>query len=299
MQIAGPFQPVPGVDLLTWMQQSIDSFTTVGGALLPIARNWGFCFAALLIAKTLVIDGLGHIAGNRPSYIAVDMIFCFARIAFINFVITYWIAPIPVLGVSFPDIFTLIGKEFAGVISMVSLDQLLDQLNACWNGLQRPPLWNFFGLVVYFLVLLGMSALDGVLFFIMFMGFFAVALGKVFGCIMAALYLCPFGGLSSKFSSLLNFLWTYSMYRATAAAWVLVVSTFMIKLFDSVVHGAYDLGHMSAILVILIAGILASVLGAFKAPHFNAEIFGGGHAGGDFGSSVRGLFYLIASKGLA
>ena len=142
-----------------------------------------------------------------------------------------------------------------------------------------------------------MSLLDGALFFVMFIGFFAVALGKVFGSLIACFYLLP--GYESKFHSLINYLWNYSMYRATAAGYTFVVATFMVHLFDSVVRNNYTLGHMAAIAVVFLAAIISTVVAAFKVPHFNVELWGGGHVGGEFGASIRNLLILVARKGIA
>jgi hypothetical protein len=290
MQIAGPSS---NIDLLTWMQQANDAFIgPTAPVLVPMATAWGASFACLRLIKTF-LDGLSHALLQRPELIAVDVTFCCARIAFTGFIVSHWATPIPVINLTVPDAITLPGREIAGVLSMVSVDQVLDQVNRIWFALEHPPLWNLGGLVIYYGVLGFMSLLDGALFLVMFFGFFAIGLGKVFGSLIAVFYLLP--GWESKFHSMINFLWTYGMYRATAAAYALVVTTFLVRLFNYVFGaGDYTLGHVSAMAVVLLVGVVSSVVLAIRVPHINAEIWGGGHAGNELGSSLRNLAVLIA-----
>jgi hypothetical protein len=185
-------------------------------------------------------------------------------------------------------------SEIAGMIDLTTLDKLQDLIDACAAGLEHPPVWNFFGLFVYIFVLGGMVCLDATLLLITGLGFFAVGLGQVFGPLVVTFLLIP--GWSGKFWRWVDFMWIYSWYRAVAAAYVWVASNFLINFFQNSVNGDYSLGHFAGLALLMLSSILMVVFGAFKVPAFTAELFGGGlgHAGANFGESVRAFVYMVA-----
>jgi hypothetical protein len=290
--VAGPPNSLMELD------RSINTLLDVAPVLLQIAIPWGYLFAVLSILF-FCWNGAMHALNHREEEILVEAVQLTLKILFVSFALRYYVTPIPRMGVSFPDFFTSMGRELAGVITLTDLDLLLGQINDCIEGMQHPPAWNFFGLIVYFFVLFAMSVLDTVLFVVVSFSFYAVAIGKAFGSILITMLLLP--GWSQKFWNWVDFMFVYSMYRPVAAAAVLVLSNFLVNFFQNTMHGQYDLGHLSGLMAFLVLSIFGSVILAAKTPHLTVELFGGGlgHAGADFGSrfssSVRS-FVLLATR---
>jgi hypothetical protein len=233
----------PSIDSLTWLLAAIDQLTTTAAALLPVAQAWGYCFAVLSFT-ILCLYGCVYAIRHQAQLIVVDLIIWLTKVLSVSFMLGFYTVPIPVLGVTFPDIFTLVGRQIAGVIGVQTLAMLLNQINICVRGMEHPPYWNLFAVFVYFFILGAMAVLSAVLLLITSLGFFAIGIGKVFGPLLIAFLLAP--GWSKKFWNWTDFMFVYAMYRAVAAAFVFVAATFLLNFFKNALHGDYTIGHFIA-----------------------------------------------------
>jgi hypothetical protein len=292
LQIA---QTQTNINSLEMFDAAIAQLFNTGGAILQIGRAWSYSAAAGALLWAL-FQSMMLAARGRTDDIPPVILFTFGRLTFVAFALTYYIIPIPGIGVPFPDVFTAMGRELAGAIGIASLNVVLDQINACTQGLQHPPAWNFFGQFVYWFVFGAMTMLDGALFLVVSLGFYLVGIGKVFGPILLVAYLVP--GWQQKFWNWVNYMFVYSFYRPVAAAGVLVISTFLVNIFQNIIHHDYSLGMMTGMMCFLISSIVATVFLAFKTPHIAVELFGGGlgHAGSEFASELRALVYMVARR---
>jgi hypothetical protein len=283
----------PSVDTLASLLTAIDQLVTTAAALLPVAQAWGYAFAVLSFT-ILCLYGCVYAIRQQSQLIVVDLIVWLTKVLSVSFMLGFYTVPIPVLGITVPDLFTRIGSQIAAVIGVATLDQLLTQINTCVRAMEHPPYWNFFAVFIYFFVLGAMTVLAAALLLITALGFLAIGIGKVFGPILITFLLLP--GWEKKFWNWVDFMWVYAMYRAVAAAFVFVASTFLLNFFNQTLHGDYTIGHWAALFLLMVSSILVIIFGAFKVPHWTVELFGGGlgHAGSDFGNTIKSVLLMLA-----
>ena len=112
LQIA---QTQTNINSLEMFDAALAQLFNTGGAILQICRAWSYPAAAGAMLWTSFQCMMLAVKG-RFDDIPPLVIFLFGRLTFVSFALTFYITPIPGIGVAFPDIFTAMGRELAGAI---------------------------------------------------------------------------------------------------------------------------------------------------------------------------------------
>jgi type IV secretion system protein VirB6 len=289
--------PQLSAQALTYLLAAADNLMrTVAPVLLPPAESWGRTFAVMALLCACV-KGAADWIGQRYTDVFADGIMLIGKIAFVALLLHYYHGtPIPGFGVSVSELFQMMGREIAGVIDISGLDDVFGLINQIQNGIEDPDFLDFFALILFYIILFSMIVLDGALLIVTSTGFIATALGMVFGPVCIVCLLFPVRRWQEKYWGWINFMWTYSMYRAVAAAYVFIASQFFLNFVGNGLHGDYTLGHLLPLSALMLASVFTIIYGALRVPHWTSELFGSvGHAGG----GIEGFIRSAVATGIA
>ena len=132
--------------------------------------------------------------------------------AVIDFLLRYYKAPLPLIGVPFSQICRLEGKYLAGVIDISLLNIFIQNVSDMFSHTDKPSPWNFFQVIAYYTVLLAMALPEIALFVETVTAIIAFGIGALLGPLFIALYVFPFSWCRNLF-------WAWVHNRKTRKLW--------------------------------------------------------------------------------
>jgi hypothetical protein len=159
----------------------------------------------------------------------------------------YYNAPLPLVGYSFHQIFTVEGGYLASQIDSTTLNTFLSALGNIWGNLEKPSVFNYPAAIVYFWTAVAIVVMEGALFIITAFSFVAIGVGLILGPFFIVSYL--FRGTAHFFWAWVNFMVKYSLYKVVAAALVFIFSSAIVNFLNGAIHGDYSIGHFWALLI--------------------------------------------------
>ncbi|MGI9072262.1 MAG: type IV secretion system protein [Bryobacteraceae bacterium] len=290
MAQSGPIPINSGtVDYITWITNAIDNLVNSSSGVFLTTGNQILTAIGIIM---LVIYGLKlaaesasrhHGEFNFPALIQFFGLFLVAEA-----LMRYYNSPLPWTSVSISRILPDTARFFAGTIDLTALNTLLTQISALVSGAEQPGITNITGVILYYLILIDMTLIQGVLFAVNILAFVFIGIGSLLGPIFIPWLIVP--RLSFLFWNWVQFMLQYSFYRVVASALTYVWATVLVNFISGTIHGNYTLAHFLVILVplgVLNIGLLVSV---FKIGGVVSDLFkGAATAGSNFVGSVAGV----------
>jgi hypothetical protein len=284
---SGPIPVNTGtVDYITAITNAIDNLVTSGGGLFLTTGNQILTSIGIIM---LVLYGLKlaaesasrhHGEFNFPALIHFFALFLIAEA-----LMRYYNSPLPWTSVSVSKILPDTARFLAGTIDLSILDTLLSKMSDLVSGSEMPSIANPLMIGVYYLILVDMTLIQGVLFAVNILAFVFIGIGSLLGPIFIPWLVVP--RLSWLFWNWLQFMLQYSFYRVVASALTYIWANVLVNFIDHSIHGDYSLAHFLIMLVplgVLNIGLMVSV---FKIGGVVSDLFkGAAAAGSNFVGSV-------------
>jgi hypothetical protein len=276
----------PYIDPLMALQRSLDAYVAHSVPILaPDAIFFGGVVAVFMGMATFLRAGADLAIGKEPEHVIVDVLTYFAHV---------WIVGIELaLYIPLTNLITATGSFLANQVAANNLDLVLQNIAECITKLQHPVALDFFNLILYYAVLLLMTAMDVVLFLVTSPAYLFTGLGLIVGQILIPLQLLPW--FKGKFWNWLNFILMFAIgYRLVASCWTAIFGGLLLYFFQNMIAHNYGLGHMLALFAAQVTIVTGTIVLAFAVPYIAHELFGhSGSAGGGFGSSFRGAATVL------
>jgi hypothetical protein len=282
------------VDYITNITSAIDSLVTSGGGLFLSTGNQILTAIGVIM---LVVYGLKLAAESAsrhhgefpfPALIQFFGLFLIAEA-----LMRYYTAPLPWTSVSVAGLLPDTARYFSGTIDLSILNTLLDKMNAVVSGTEKPSITSPLMVGVYYLILIDMTIIEGVLFAVNILAFVFIGIGTLLGPLFIPWLIVP--RLNWLFWNWVQFMLQYSFYRVAASALTFIWATVLANFIDKSVHGDYTLAHFLILLVplgVLNIGLMVSVfkIGGVVSDLFKGVAAAGSNFAGALAGAVRGAF---------
>lgn len=282
------------VDYITPITNAIDNLVTAGGG---VFLTTGSQILTAIGAIMLVVYGLKLAAESASRHHGEfpfpALIHFFALFLIAEALLRYYNAPLPWTSVSVSRILPDTARYFSGVIDLSVLNTLLGKINAIVTGTERPSLFNPLMIGVYWLILIDMIIIQGVLFAVNMIAFVFIGIGSLLGPIFIPWLVVP--RLNWLFWNWVQFMLQYSFFRVVASALTYIWATVLVQFIDHSVHGDYSLAHFLILLVPLGILNIALAVTVFKVSSVVSDLFKGTASAGTglsgrLAGMVRGAF---------
>jgi type IV secretory pathway VirB6-like protein len=166
-------------------------------------------------------------------------------------------------------------------------------MNAVVSGTEKPSITSPLMVGVYYLILIDMTIIEGVLFAVNILAFVFIGIGTLLGPLFIPWLIVP--RLNWLFWNWVQFMLQYSFYRVAASALTFIWATVLANFIDKSVHGDYTLAHFLILLVplgVLNIGLMVSVfkIGGVVSDLFKGVAAAGSNFAGALAGAVRGAF---------
>src|SRR5258707_4998174 len=219
----------------------IDPFASITGAVLDLLMRDGDLFltlgthlfrgvAIILIAWFGIRAALTSAEGGAALPLG-PFVSLLLTIAFGFTMITYYRAPIPGIGLSFPQLLTDQPIYLARQLEVTQVQRLSDRLNELYLSLEQPSVFNVSAIVGYFLVALAVTAARVAPLAVIAFGLVATGVAVLVGPVFIPFFLIP--QMDWVFWGWLKSLLQYAFYQVIAQAFVFVFGSFLINFLDA------------------------------------------------------------------
>lgn len=187
----------------------------------------------------------------------------------------YYAAPMPVVGIPFSQIFRFEGRFLSAKIDISLLNIFLQNVAGLFQNGQHPNPWNIFQTIAYYLVLVSMVLPELVLFVETSFAIIALGIGALLGPLFVVLYVVPFFWTKQLFWSWVHSMIKFGLYRVFAAALVFIWATAEMNFLQTLFGGNYSLpGFTAALLGLLVFNGGCAIL-CLRLPRLVADFTGG------------------------
>jgi hypothetical protein len=293
---SGPIIPVNSgtVDYISTVTSAIDTLVSSGSGLFLSTGNQILTWIGVIMLAIYGLKWAAHSASrHHPEFEFPAVIHFFALFLIAEVLMRYYSAPLPWTNVSVHQLLPESARQFAATIDLTIFDTLLGKMNAVVNGTERPSIANPLMVGVYYLILIDMTVIEGVLFAVNILAFVFLGIGSLLGPIFIPWLIVP--RLNWLFWNWVQFMLQYSFYRVVASALTYIWATVLVSFIDHSIHGDYSLAHFLVILVplgMLNIGLAVSVfkIGCVVSDLFKGAAAAGASFAGTVGGTVRGAF---------
>jgi hypothetical protein len=180
---SGPIPVNSGtVDYITTITNAIDNLVTSGGGLFLTTGNQILTSIGIIM---LVLYGLKlaaeSAARHHGEFNFPALIHFFALFLIAEALMRYYNSPLPWTSVSVSKILPDTARFFAGTIDLSILDTLLGKMSDLVSGSEMPSIANPLMIGVYYLILVDMTLIQGVLFAVNILAFVFIGIGSLLG----------------------------------------------------------------------------------------------------------------------
>jgi type IV secretory pathway VirB6-like protein len=193
-------------------------------------------------------------------------------LAFGYAMVNYYNAPIPGLGMSFPQLITDESKYLTNLIGQTALQNAEATLNAYWGHVPSPGITNLTASIEYVAIEIIMAIWKFVAIAVNLFGPVATAVAVLVGPIFVPFFIVP--KLDRLFWGWLNFFISYAFYQVVAAAVTFILCNVIVALLlaPPFYPVPLDLGDLIGMLAILLLGGAYILL---KVPAMTNHLFSG------------------------
>ena len=265
-----------GVDWLSVFANSLSEFTTQNGGVLTSIGYSLLSVTALVQLVNMVVQwntaSMTFSLHQRPLQ-AGDIIKFLMRLVICCLLLTYWVNPLPGVGVGFNKLFSYLAQLIAQSFDQNSLSNMTTLLNTAGSQTPEPALASPLHIFAYMLVESVVGVTSAILFVINISAYILYGVSALFGPIFIPLYMTQ--TFKGKFLNFIDVLIGFAMIRAVAAAFIFVWAGFMTEFFTRTFHGDYSIDNWLAHLVLSITVFIAFILNMLFIPSLTQAIFGG------------------------
>ncbi len=261
----------------------INPFTTIGAAVVDLmSRNatlfWStgtHLFRGLAVIMVVWFGGKAALAsaeGSSSPIPLTNLLTLIMLIAFVQGMLTFYVAPLPGIGRSFPHLITDEAQVLAAQIETSQVQQLSDRLGEVFVNTERPLFTDLVHIIGYVFVVVAVTAARVALVGVIAFGWVATGVAIIVGPIFIPFLIVP--SMDWMFWGWLKSLLQYAFYQVIAQAFVFVFGTFLLHQLalypppytvDKILVGGF---HVVFLLVAFTFGLL-------KVPSLTNSLFSG------------------------
>lgn len=276
------------VDLVSFVTKQLDALIQTGSPMfVDLGLRWlGYVTVPLVVFLGLDIAfGWGYSSGQLIKRLVLSY-------AVSLNLLLYWTTPMPLLGISFSQMFLAEGRFLAGMIDIAGLNLMLSKFAFVFANMQKPSVLVPQETIVYFLVLGQMVLVSAAMFFTIIQSFIYLGVALMLTPIFIPLRGAPFA--SGYASACFNCIVKYSLMRIVASALVFVWGSVLIAYMDTALHNDFSLAHFSAMLPVMLTLNITAAGTIFGIRHFVSDLTtGGANAVGSSGGALMSIARMI------
>lgn len=276
------------IDLTQYVSTAVDNLSNQYTGLF-LGTVQPYLFPALVVG--LVIAGMYWLF-DYPHRAMQYLWGTLLSYAVVQFILRYYSAPMPLVGIPFSQIFRLEGRFLAAKIDIGILNVFLAQVNQMFQSGGQPHAFNIFQTMGYYLIMIAMALPEIVLFLETSFAIVGLGIGALLGPIFIALYMFPFRWSRGLFWGWVHAMIKYALYRVFASALVFIWATADMGFLNGLFGGHYNLASGIAALLGLIVFQAACALLCLRLPHLVSDFTSGGASGG--GGMIQGVAGVVA-----
>ena len=263
-------QPSPTLAIVATIQQAISTLlTTYEPEFLRFGYTLFMAFATILIVWQGIRMMLTHDALG-------DQMFHFAKlllvISFGYALIAFYESPIPGIGVSFSNLITDQAHVFANILDARSLELIFQHLDSLWGQFVQPDPWSILANLLYWLLLIVVTAAKVIALAIVAFGLIASAVCALVGPIFVPFFIVP--KLDWLFWGWLRSFIQYSFVPVVAIAFLMIFEQFVFRYVSTlppmITQAEYGVYALQAFAV-----VATFCLGILQVPSLTQSIFSG------------------------
>ncbi len=260
----------------------INPFTVIGAAIVDLLSQQSTLFldtgtrlfrgvAIIMIAWFGMKAALSSAEGSSRVPLT-NLASLLLLIAFGHAMLTYYVAPLPGMGRSFPHLIIDEAQVLAAQMETAQVQSLMDHLHAVLIDIEVPLTPTMLHLYGYLLVSLTVTAARVALVAVIAFGWVAMAVAVLVGPVFIPFLLVP--SLDWIFWGWLRSLIQYAFYQVVAQAFVFVFGTFLVHQLDAF-PPPYTVDKLLVGGFHIVFLMLAFVWGLFKVPSLTNSLFAG------------------------
>lgn len=265
-----------GVDWLSVFAQNLTDLTTQNAGLLTSVGYSLLSLTALVQLLNMVIQwntaSMSFTLHTQPLQ-AGDVVKFLIRLVVCCLLLSYWVNPLPGVGVGFSHLFSFLAQKLAQGFDQDRLSQFNDLIQKVSDGTGQPSLTAPLELLCYIVVQTLVGVSSAILFLINVSSYILYGVAAIFGPIFIPLYMTQ--TFKGKFLHFIDVLLGFAMIRAVAAAFIYVWAGFMTAFISKTFNGDYSMQVWLANLVPCLACFIAFILNMLYVPSMTQAIFGG------------------------
>lgn len=265
-----------GVDWLSVFAQNLSDLTTQNAGILTSVGYSLLSLTALVQLLNMVIQwntaSMSFTLHTQPLQ-AGDVVKFLIRLVVCCLLLSYWVNPLPGVGVGFSHLFSLLAQKLAQGFDQDRLSQFNDLIQKVADGTGQPSLTAPLELLCYIVVQTLVGVSSAILFLINVSSYILYGVAAIFGPIFIPLYMTQ--TFKGKFLHFIDVLLGFAMIRAVAAAFIYVWAGFMTAFIAKTFNGDYTIKVWLANLVPCFACFIAFILNMLYVPSMTQAIFGG------------------------
>jgi len=266
------FQAV--LELLT---QHADLFASLGTTLF---RG----FAVILIAWYGIRTALSSASGTHHAFDLGHFASLLLTIAIGLTMVTYYVRPIPGLGISFTHLITDQAVNLANTLEVKAVQEVQTRLTSVYTGMEQPSMWDVSQIIRYYVTILALTAAQMTILAVIAYGYVATAVIVLVGPIFVPFFIVPH--LEWLFWGWLRSFFQYAFYQVVANAFVFVFGNLLLHFFDRY-PPPYTFEQIAALFMPMVFLLLSFVYGVLKVPSLVSAIFTGGSGDHALPSFIR------------
>ena len=265
-----------GVDWLSIFGQNLTDLTTQNAGILTSVGYSLLSLTALVQLLNMVIQwntATMTFSLHAQPLQAGDIIKFLIRLVVCCLLLSYWVNPLPGVGVGFSHLFSFLAQKLAQGFDQDRLSQFNDLIQKLGDGTGQPSITAPLELLCYVVVQTLVGVSSAILFLINVSAYILYGVAAIFGPIFIPLYMTQ--TFKGKFLHFIDVLLSFAMIRAVAAAFIYVWAGFMTAFITHTFNGDYSLKVWLANLVPCLATFIAFILNMLYIPSMTQSVFGG------------------------
>jgi hypothetical protein len=265
-----------GVDWLSVFAQNLSDLTTQNAGILTSMGYALLSVTALVQLVNMVIRwntaSMSFTLHTHPLQ-AGDIVKFLIRLVVCCLLLTYWVNPLPGVGVGFSHLFSYLAQLMAQVFDQNRLNEFTSLIRQMSDGTDQPSMTAPLKILCYVLVQVIVGVAAAIIFLINCSSYILYGVAALFGPIFIPLYMTE--TFKGKFIHFIDVLLSFAMIRAVAAAFIYVWAGFMNAFITQTFNGNYTLDNWLANLVPVMTVFLAFIFNMLYIPSMTQAMFGG------------------------
>jgi hypothetical protein len=260
-----------------WLNLVIEAIRNVLAANTPIFDSTGASMAVSAATILLALFGYEYATGGVDGDFFARLWRAVMMICIVFACVFYYDRPLPLLGMTFPQIVTRQCEAMARTIGVASAETIIKRSAQLWGSMEVPGALDYLGWFNWIVIALLVNAINAVSFGAVAVGLILEATMKLFGPVFLPFFLVPrFDWLAWNW---LKAFMGFAFFEVFAAALLRISVQVMVPALDAI-PSPMSLGDQAAAVAVLFVLLASLTYTLLKIPTWVGMLFSGSVGGG-------------------